>query len=389
MAVQGWDVATQAEAIELLRRAVATKNEPEHELYEQPIVDLYAGMMRDFGLEVEVIEGAPGRPSVVGRMRGSGGGRSVFFNGHLNSPSSLLADWKTDPYELTLIDGKLLGMGVSDLKAAIIGMLFAARAIGRRGPRGAVTIGPGAASEQGGLIGTKAIVDRGYRADVAIVGEPTDLEIVNCQRGAVWVNVHVRGRSGLSGGGVNAVHKAVRVAQAYIDLNRGLATRKDPVLGAPGLSVNIIQGGHRISTVPNRCMLTIDRRSIPGETGEEVLAEIERVADELRTEDPELDLTLEPRLSMPPLRSRAEDSLAVKVVSDAVRDVRGREPVIKGIRGFTEMVHLHEVGMDGVVCGPGNVDVIHAPNEYVTVEELMHTIGLYTNVAARVTSMAK
>lgn len=390
MAVQGPDFVAEADAVALLREATATKCEPEHEIYEQGIVDLYSRIMRDFGLEVDVFEKVAGRPSVVGRVRGSGGGRSILFNGHLNSPSSPLEDWQTDPYELTRVDGKLYGMGVADLKAAVVGMLFAARAVRESATRGDVIIGLGAASELGGLIGTKAIVERGYRADVAIVGEPTNMDIINCQRGAVWFNVHVRGRSGLTGyGGVNAVHKAIRVAQAYVDFNEDLATRTNPIVGAAGLSVNIIQGGHRISTVPDRCMLTLDRRLIPGEAPGEAVAEIEGIAEELRAEDPELDLTLELRLTLPPLCDQAVDSLAVRAVTDAVLRVRGRAPVIKGIRGFTELVHLREAGIDGVVCGPGSANVIHAPNEYVTVEELMHTIRVYTAVALQVTRMVK
>jgi acetylornithine deacetylase len=109
-------------------------------------------------------------------------------------PVSNQADWHCDPYATVIEDGRIYGMGVADLKAAAVAMLFAARDAALQKPRGDVIVGLGAGGESGGFIGTKAMMDRGLRADVAVVGEPSELEITFCQRGAVWHEWHGRSR---------------------------------------------------------------------------------------------------------------------------------------------------------------------------------------------------
>jgi acetylornithine deacetylase/succinyl-diaminopimelate desuccinylase family protein len=387
-AVETAGAVTEREAMDLLREAVAVKSESELGIYEGAIVELYAGKMREIGMDVEIFEAVPNRPNVVGRLRGTGGGKSIFFNSHLMVPSSRLDDWKTDPYVPTVVDGKIYGMGVSDTKAGIVAILFAARDLARRRPKGDMIIGLGAGGEGGGFIGTKAIVERGVRADATVVCEPTELNIVYVQYGAIWFQLTVKGKAGLTGAGVNAIHKALPLAQAIVDFNETINQRQHPLLPPSRVSVNAIQGGDQPYNVPDRCMIRADRRIIPGETLAGAKAEMEGLLEDARGRDPELDVSSEILLELPAIEVN-KDALVVREATAAITAVRGAAPELRGIRGFTEMAHVVPAGMDAIVCGPASTSVIHAPNEYVPVEEFMDCIEVYTTLSRRITELPR
>lgn len=172
---------------------------------------------------------------------------------------------------------------------------------------GDVIIGLGAGGESGGFIGTKAMLDRGLRADVAVVGEPSELEITYCQRGAVWHEWSIAGKTGLTGrpGSVNAVHKAVKLASALVELNDQMDAQPHPLVGRPQLSVNFIQGGTQFYNVPDRCVLKTDRRLVPGETTSAIIAQLESLAGRMRASDPDLDFSMELKLEIPQWRRRS------------------------------------------------------------------------------------
>jgi acetylornithine deacetylase/succinyl-diaminopimelate desuccinylase-like protein len=224
---------------------------------------------------------------------------------------------------------------------------------------------------------------------VAVVGEPSELEITYCQRGAVWYEWVVSGKTGLTGrpGSINAVHKAVKLASALIDLNERLEAPPHPLVGRPQLSVNLMDGGTQFYNVPDRCVLKTDRRLVPTETTGGAIAQIENIAETLRSQDPELEFTMERKLEIPPVETPI-DSAIVHEAMAAIREVRGRDPQLTGMFGFTEMAHIHQAGIPVIVCGPGSLGVIHAPDEYVEVDEFMEAIAIYTSLARRVTAGA-
>jgi acetylornithine deacetylase/succinyl-diaminopimelate desuccinylase family protein len=387
-AVQTAGAVTEREAMEWLREAVAVKSESEHGIYEGAVVELYARKMREIGMEVEIFEAVPGRPNVVGRLRGTGGGKSILFNTHTMVPSSRMEDWKTDPYVPTVVDGNIYGMGVSDTKAGIVAMLFAARDLARRRPKGDMILGLGAGGEGGGFIGTKAIVERGVRADAVVVCEPTELNIVYVQYGAIWFEFTVKGKAGLTGAGVNAIHKALPLVQTIVDFNKTINQRTHPLLPPSRVNINVIQAGQQTYNVPDRCLVRADRRIIPGETPDGAKAEIDGILKELRARDPELDVSTEILLELPAIEVN-KNALVVREATAAIANVRGTAPELRGIKGFTEMAHIVPAGMDAIVCGPASTAVIHAPNEYVPVKEFMDSIRVYTDLSRRITELPK
>jgi acetylornithine deacetylase len=387
-AVEKAGAVSQQEAMDLLREVVAIKSESELGIFEGAIVELYAKKMREIGMDVEVFEKVKDRPNVVGRLRGTGGGKSIMFNSHTMVPSSRYEDWETDPYIPTMIDGKIYGMGVSDTKAGIVAMLFAARELARRRPKGDLIIALGAGGEGGGFIGTKAIVERGIRADAVVVCEPTELNIVYVQYGAIWFEFTVKGKAGLTGAGINAIHKSLPLAQAIVDFNKTINARTHPLLPPSRVSVNVFKAGGPTYNVPDRAILQADRRIIPGETPESAKAEIDDLLKDLRVRDPELEVSTEILLELPAIEVD-KNALVVGEATAAIAEVRGAAPKLRGIRGFTEMAHIVPAGMEAIVCGPASTAVIHAPNEYVAVTDFLDSIRVYTNLARRITEMRK
>jgi acetylornithine deacetylase/succinyl-diaminopimelate desuccinylase family protein len=379
---------SEQEAMDLLRDVLAIKSESELGIFEGAIVALYAQKMREIGMDVEVFEKVKDRPNIVGRLRGTGGGKSIMFNSHTMVPSSRYEDWKTDPYIPTVIDGKIYGLGVSDTKAGIVAMLFAARELARRRPRGDLIIALGAGGEGGGFIGTRAIVERGIRADAVVVCEPTELNIVYVQYGAIWFEFTVKGKAGLTGAGINAIHKSLPLAQAIVDFNKTINARIHPLLPPSRVSVNVFKAGGPTYNVPDRAILQADRRIIPGETPESAKAEIDDLLRDLCAHDPELEVSTEILLELPAVEVD-KNALIVGEATAAIAEVRGTPPELRGIRGFTEMAHIVPAGMEAIVCGPASTAVIHAPNEYVTVADFLDSIRVYTNLARRITEMRK
>lgn len=377
----------QSEALDLLARAVGARCEPEIGIYEKEIAAVYAEAMEDYGLEVEVFEEAPDRPSVVGRVPGSGGGKSLGFNAHLMSPISELEDWKTPPYELQVEDGRAYGSGVADAKAGIVAMILAARELAQVGPKGDLIVALGAGGELGGMIGTKAIIERGVGPDALIVCEATHLDLVYRERGAIFLDVNVRGETGLTGGGVNANHAALRVAQALLRINEQIepGTQDVPADVGPGaLNINYIKGGSFYYNVPDRCVLYVDRRLTLGETLDDAMRQIETAIAEAKESNPDANYSIDIKTQLPPCETDPESTLA-RELGAVIQNVKGAQPALKGIRGFTEMAHWHAAGIDSLVCGPGGVDVIHRPNEYVEVSEFVDTIEIYSQIAKRLT----
>ena len=250
----------EKEAVDFLSEAVAIRCEPEVGILEKEIVELYASRMSDYGLEVETFELEPDRPNVIGRVRGSDSGRSIAFNAHIMSPITIREDWDADPYEARVVDGKVYGSGVADAKAGIVAMILAAREVAKEDPQGDVIVALGAGGEFGGMIGTKAIIERGLRPDAAVVCEATSLDVWHRERGAIFLELVVRGKAGLTGYGINAIHPALDIAVDLKAMNQTLEDSQSdapPDVGPGSINVNFMNGGTYYYNVPDRCVMYV------------------------------------------------------------------------------------------------------------------------------------
>ena len=240
---------------------------------EREIAGFVAAWCRDHDLVVDVV--GDERPSVVAVRRGSGGGRSLLLNGHLDTVG---VAGMSAPFEPRIEDGRLHGRGAYDMKGAIAAALVAVAELPDL--RGDVIV-TAVADEELGSVGTEAVLAR-LRADAAIVVEPTELQLAVAHRGFVAFEVETEGvaahgsRSDL---GVDAIAKMGPVLVGLARLQQELSARAaHPLVGTPAVHASLIEGGQELSSYPARCVLTGERRTLPGETVDDVEEELLGIA---------------------------------------------------------------------------------------------------------------
>jgi acetylornithine deacetylase len=261
------DLAAQLVAIDSVNPGLVPGGKGERELASF-VADWCAG----HGLDVEVV--GDERPSVIAVRRGSGGGRSLLLNAHLDTVG---VGGMESPLEPRVEDGRLYGRGAYDMKGALAAiMLVAAEATGLRGD----VIVTAVADEEFGSIGTEAVLER-VQADAAVVVEPTELQLAVAHRGFVAFELETTGVAAHGSRpdlGVDAIAKMGPLLVALDELDKRLqAGRRHPLVGTGTLHASLIEGGQELSSYPARCVLTGERRTVPGETVEQVERELRDV----------------------------------------------------------------------------------------------------------------
>jgi acetylornithine deacetylase/succinyl-diaminopimelate desuccinylase family protein len=382
------------ETITLLQRLlrINTENPPGN---EEPAARLLAEQLEAVGFETEYHEAAPARGSLVARLRGTGGGRTLVMNGHLDI-GPIGTGWTKDPLGGEIEDGRIYGRGVSDMKSGVTAMVSAARAVARSGMprRGDLVLLPTADESSGGRLGMGHLVKtlRGLRADMAVVGEPTVGDICLAHRGAVWAEVVVIGKSGQASrpaSGTNAIVAMGRVLAAFeSDLAPRLAARTHPLLPAPSLNAGLIDGGVKPNVIAERCRVVVDRRSLPGERTEDIVAEIRECATRAVAGT---GARIEVSVAMSkPASEIAPDAPVVAECVRAFEAVVGRRPALRASPGYTDAHWFNlDLGIPAVVFGPwylhppaGSISDI--PDEHNYVEDVLTGTRVYAQLIANV-----
>jgi acetylornithine deacetylase/succinyl-diaminopimelate desuccinylase family protein len=407
----------QSSVIELTQELVRFRSEnpkllnpDERELgREQEVAcqNFMAERFRNLGMEVDTWEALPGRIDVVGTLKGTGGGRSLILNGHVDVvPAGDSSLWPHDPWAAEISDGKLWGRGSCDMKGGLAAGVVALRVLRDLGIRlaGDVVFQSVVDEETGGP-GTRSAVERGHVADAAIVLEPTGLDILPVEGGLEWVRVVIRGVGGHSalryrsvhaggqGTAVSAVEKAAKVLAAVQDLERHWGnTKVHPWMpkGITTINPGVILGGTgggsdgmpntvtAFSSFPDYCSLGLSLKYLPSERTEDVRREFEEYiaavanADPwLREHPPEIEWGVL-GVSFPPAELSPDHPL-LEVVRDVTRRVRG-EPEVRGMEAVTDLAWLAQAGIPGIIYGPGEPGHAHGTAEYIPIDEL--TLGV-------------
>ena len=349
---------------------------------------LTSALCKDLGLEVEEHEAEPGRPSVVARWRGSDG-PTLCYCSHIDVvPVGDPALWERDPFSGAIEDGRMHGRGSSDAKGPVAAAIEAVGILKAAGwePRGTLELALVADEETMGFQGAGYLVEKGIVApDVAIVGEPTSLRVVRAQRGASWFRLATRGVAGHGSAPERGVNAIKHMAEIVLHLEDTLPDVTHPLLGGPTLNVGTIRGGEKVNIIPAACVAEIDRRTVPGETRDSVIAGIEEAIERARKRFPDVDAHLDLAFFAEPFEVAA-DSRVVTTAVEAIRSTTGRDVDVIGFRGASDARFLFETGADVIVCGPGDITLAHTARESIDLAELEQGAIAYAKAFASLLS---
>lgn len=351
---------------------------------EGAIATFVAAWLTDRGFDCTRLEGRPGRPSVVATHRGTGGGRSVLLNGHLDTVS--LASYDGDGLAPTLVDGLLHGRGSYDMKGGIAAMMAAAADVAARPHAGDLILAL-VADEEFASSGTEEVL-RHVRADAAIICEPTEAELVVAHRGFAWFDVDIHGRAAHGSRrdlGVDAIVKAGHFLVALEHYDNDVAGRVPHLLlGTGSVHASLISGGEELSTYPATCRVSFERRTLPGETSAAIEAELRTILDALAAADPDFRYTLHPGLSRNAHSVDPSTPVAV-ALADAHRRVTGDAVVVRGEQFWTDAALLAEAGIPTVLYGVRGGGA-HAADEWVQIDSLHEVRAVLRDALAQLTA---
>jgi acetylornithine deacetylase len=332
---------------------------------EAEIADFVAAWLAHAGLEVDVVEPLPGRPSVLGIARGTGGGRALLLNAHLDTVGT---EAMAAPFEARFENGRLYGRGSYDMKGALAAAMLAVSDAAALGLAGDVIL-TAVADEEVASLGTEAVLER-VTADAAIVCEPTELQLAIAHRGFAGFEIETHGVAAHGSRpdlGVDAIAKMGHVLVALEELDRRLqAGRRHPLVGAGSLHASLIEGGQEFSSYPERCLLTGERRTLPGETAAEIEADLRAAAGEAEVR---LLVSREPF-------EVDEGHELVRAVSAAASSSG-----VIGVPFWTDAALVAAAGIPSVLFGPAG-EGAHAAVEWVEVSSLERCREVYVAVAA-------
>ena len=346
---------------------------------ESEIAAFVAAWLTDQGLEVTVDEPLAGRPSVVGVARGTGGGASLMLNAHLDTVN---VDGMLRPHEPIVRDGRLYGRGAYDMKGGLAAIMVAGAAAARDGLSGDVIVSA-VADEEHASEGVQSVLRR-WRADACIVTEPTHLRACVAHRGFVWAQLQTQGRAAHGSRpdlGVDAIVGMAPVLAAIPALQRRLEARPHPLLGAASVHASLIAGGQELSSYPERCVLDVERRTLPGESAQDVDHELRELLALAGEADPRLDTGLRMGLVREPFEVDPSADIVQAVRAAAARTL-GAEPEIVGHSAWMDAAFLAAAGMPTVVFGPTG-EGAHAIEEHVELESVEQVAEIVLETARR------
>jgi acetylornithine deacetylase len=389
-------------AIELLRKMVAIPSVTGDEAAIQAFV---ADYMKGIGLEVDMWEtdweelkkhpgyrpvdrGYEGRPNIVGTRKGKGGGRSLLLNGHTDViPVGNGEGWSDDPWSAKIENGRIYGRGSCDMKSGVAAHILAVQFLKEAGVdlKGDVYINVVIDEEVSGH-GTLDTVIRGYKADAGISGETSDLHVQPACIGRIWFQIDVEGKpAGIQQRylGISAIDLGNKIVKAVQELeDHRVATVRHPLYPSAIDSLPCIigsfQAGNYPSAFPASAVLKGSIGTVPGEDHEGVKQSLVDKIAEVASKDPWM------KDHPPVVRFVGYDAQAseiptdhpiVTTLSNTYKELTGRDPIISGRQGAADTRFLNQyAATPTVIFGPGSTAVMHANDEYVSIEDYLTAI---------------
>lgn len=336
---------------------------------EADIAHFIATEIERMGIEPVKEQISLNRFNVSGTISGTGGGKSLLLNAHIDTVG---VDGMSEPFSAKEYNGRLYGRGALDMKGGAAAILGAAKVIKDQ----AITLKGDllltfVADEEYGSIGTEALL-KDIHADAAIVTEPTNLAICTAHKGFALFEIETKGVAAHGSGYQGGVDANTHMARIAVELEklqgRLYREKKHPLLGSPTIHIPLISGGTQLFMYSSRCTMKVERRTLPGETEEDVLNEISRIIKDLK----EIDSTFEANSKLEILRNpfcASDDSRIVQEVEKILSKLIGMPPSYIGHHWWEDSALFSEAGIDTVIIGPKG-EGLHQKVEWVDIQSV-------------------
>lgn len=358
------------------------------EFLETRVTDYLCGKFNELGLAYERHDVAPGRANLLCRLEGTPGYPTVVLDAHQDTVP--VDGMVIPPFDPEIRDGRLYGRGSCDVKGGLAAMLAAfARLVKNKPTPRPTVVCTFTCDEEATSLGINHLTASWAPANthryamlpdaptVAIVAEPTGLDAVVAHRGAVRWQISTTGRACHSSRpeeGINAIYRMATVVKHLEEFAHWLPRSRPehPLCGPATLSVGIITGGISVNAVPDRCMIEIDRRVLPGEERDDMIPEVANYLKERLDFDVEHS---EPFVYSPPLGDELNGLWSDRLLT-AIEPVVGRKQKI-GVAYGTHASRFASVGIPSVVFGPGDIAQAHTKEEWICLEQLQQAVDCY------------
>jgi succinyl-diaminopimelate desuccinylase len=374
----------RSKTIEICRQLIRTRsiNPPGS---ERQIAEYAAGVLAEIGLEVEIIVHDEDRASVLARLTGYGETPGLLYSAHLDTVPAGEQAWSHDPFEARLVDGKIWGRGASDMKAGMAAMIGAAEAIVRTDTplRGDLILALSAGEEVDSL-GAAVLAERlkDEPLQLLVISEPSSNEIYIAEKGALWLELTTHGKTAHGAAphmGRNAITMMLRLLQEFERL--AVPFTAHPLLGEFTCSINTIHGGVKTNVVPDRCISTLDMRTVPGQGHGMIVQQAAGVIERLSRSVPGFRADFRVTNNRAPVLSSPDEPAVARFLS-VVKHVTGHTPQPGGVHYYTDAAtYVPALGIQMVICGPGDPALAHQPDEYVEVDKLIEATRIFTRAA--------
>ena len=353
---------------------------------EKEVCEYLESFLKSLGMKVRLQEVLPNRPNIIAEVIGDEVGKSIMFNGHVDTvPVGDIKKWSMDPYSAIIKDNKLFGRGSTDMKGAIASMIIAMKFIMNNVEKfNGKIIFTGVMAEETTGLGTQKIVEENIKADMAVVGEPSDEKIYRAHKGTMWFNLSTYGKlehsSESNSESNNAIINMMKLIMEINEISKELETIENNLVGHPSINIGLIDGGTKQNMIADSCRISIDRRTLPEEKTEEVLDKLRIRLDGLRSLDDRLTFDLE----IDTIREAVEvveSEQIVQEVKNALNKVINKNPTISGMKATTDMsILVNQGNIPSVIYGPGFIKQAHTVDEFIEVKRLVESSQVYAEI---------
>ena len=353
---------------------------------EKEVCEYLESFLKSLGMKVRLQEVLPNRPNIIAEVIGDELGKSIMFNGHVDTvPVGDIKKWSMDPYSAIIKDNKLFGRGSTDMKGAIASMIIAMKFIMNNVEKfNGKIIFTGVMAEETTGLGTQKIVEENIKTDMAVVGEPSDEKIYRAHKGTMWFNLSTYGKlehsSESNSESNNAIINMMKLIMEINEISKELETIENNLVGHPSINIGLIDGGTKQNMIADSCRISIDRRTLPEEKTDEILDKLRIRLDGLLSLDDRLTFDLE----IDTIREAvevAESEQIVQEVKNALNKVINKNPTISGMKATTDMsILVNQGNIPSVIYGPGFIKQAHTVDEFIEVKRLVESSQVYAEI---------